>query len=423
MEPAPIFQTYETVVLLGWENKILCGDTLKVLKKMPSDFVDIVMTSPPYWGLRNYGDETCKVWDGDPKCEHEWVKSRIYFSSPRKGIGSEPWKMSCATKDELKKAKPNSVFCQKCGAWYGQLGLEPLPDMFVNHLIQIFTELKRVLKPTGSFFMNMGDSYACSRFGDQNKRPEGTQISHIPRKSLSMMPERVALAMVNGGWILRNKIIWHKKNPMPCSVKDRLTHTWEYVFHFVKEPRYYYDLDAIREPHKAETLKRERMARMCNPNGKNPGDIFRIATNGPSNIHSAVYPEKLCEKPIKAACPEIVCRKCGQPKRLVVKIRPNPDAFNVRVRDVKKGRIKSPDRKASEKEVRQYNEKRYSSRPRKLVISEGCKCNSGYRPGVVLDPFCGSGTTCLAAKNLGRNFIGIDINRKFCMMARKRLTR
>lgn len=380
------------------------------------------MTSPPYWGLRNYGNETCKIWDGDPNCKHEWVKSNIYFSSPRKGIGSKTWKNSCSTRCELENAKPNSVFCLKCGAWYGPLGLEPTPDLFVKHLSQIFTELKRVLKPTGSFFMNMGDSFACRRFGDSNKETGKTEkSSQIQRKSLCMIPERISLAMINDGWILRNKIIWHKKNPMPCSIKDRLTHSWEYIFHFVKRQRYYYDLDAIREPHKTIKIKRGEKSNMYNSKGKNPGDVFNIATNGSSNAHFAVYPEKLCEKPIKATCPELVCSKCGQPKKYTVQIESNPDAFNFRVRDVKKGKIKSANHKASQKEIDQYNEKKYKSKSRELVISKGCKCNSGFRPGIILDPFCGSGTTCLVAKKLGRDYIGIDINKTFCKIARKRL--
>ncbi len=437
----------------------MCGDALEILKKAPSEFVDMAMTSPPYWGLRNYGEETCKIWDGCLECKHEWVESDVYYSQPHHGIGSKTVETPCVTKDALNKPNLKSAFCHKCGAWYGQLGLEPLPDMYVKHLLQIFRELKRILKPTGSFYLNMGDTYAGSRCGSHDYRtdkcknftgreqydnkynkPAPQATASIPRKSLCMVPERVALAMVGDGWILRNKIIWHKPNPMPSSVKDRLSNTWEYLFHFVKKRKYYYNLDAIREPHKSASLKRTKrkwnghrepraswqgmdISKMCHQNGKNPGDVFKIATKAFPEAHFAVYPEELCEAPIKAGCPEHVCKKCGQPKRQVLKTKPNPNAFNIRVRDVKEGRIKFEDRKASETEVKQYQEKKYQSQPREVVIARGCKCDSGFKPGMVLDPFCGAGTTCLVAKKLGRRFIGIDIRETYCRMARKRLAK
>jgi len=455
------------VVFLELVNKIVCGDALDVLKRVPPEFVDMVMTSPPYWGLRNYGGETCKIWDENPGCRHEWVPQRLYLQHENRNFlkGSQEDVNGKKETAWIKKYnKIQGAFCHKCGAWYGQLGLEPLPDMYVKHLLQIFRELKRTLKPTGSFYLNMGDTYAGSRCGSHDYRtdkcknftgreqydnkynkPAPQATASVPRKSLCMVPERVALAMVSDGWILRNKIIWHKPNPMPASVKDRLNGTWEYLFHFVKKQRYYYNLDAIREPYTkpmnrwgGEKLKasgkstwdkgtgqktyRNRDMRP-NPNGKNPGDVFKITTKPFPEAHFAVYPEELCEAPIKAVCPEHVCEKCGQPKRQVIKTKPNPDAFNIRVRDVKKGRIKFEDRKASEAEVKQYQEKKYQSRPREVVIAKGCKCNSGFKPGIVLDPFCGAGTTCLVAKKLGRGFIGIDIRETYCGMARKRLAK
>lgn len=452
------------MVFLGLVNKIVCGDALEILKRMPPEFVDMAMTSPPYWGLRNYGKDTCKIWDGGLECKHEWVESDVNYSQPHHGIGSKTMETPCVTKEALNKPNPKSAFCNKCGAWYGQLGLEPLPDMYVKHLLQIFRELKRTLKPTGSFYLNMGDTYAGSRCGSHDYRtdkcknftgreqydnkynkPAPQATASIPRKSLCMIPERVALAMISDGWILRNKIIWHKPNPMPASVKDRLSNTWEYLFHFVKRQKYYYNLDAIREPYAkptnrwgGEKLKatgkstwdkgtgqntyRNRNMRP-NPNGKNPGDVFKITTKAFPEAHFAVYPEKLCEAPIKVGCPECVCKKCGQPKRQILKTKPNPNAFNIRVRDVKAGRIKFEDRKASEAEVKQYQEKKYQSRPMEVVIAKGCKCNSGFKLGIALDPFCGAGTTCLVAKKLGRGFIGIDIRETYCRMARERLAK
>ena len=450
------------MVFLELVNKIVYGDALEILKRVPPEFVDMAMTSPPYWGLRNYGKETCKIWDENPGCRHEWTPQGLYLQHENRNFLKGSQENVIGKKETAWIRKYNKIqgaFCHKCGAWYGQLGLEPLPDMYVKHLLQIFRGLKRILKPTGSFYLNMGDTYAGSRCGSHDYRagkyknftgkeqyenkyekPSPQASAQIQRKSLCMVPERVALAMVSDRWILRNKIVWHKPNPMPSSVKDRLSNTWEYLFHFVKGQKYYYNLDAIREPHKTASLGRTKrkwdghrepgaswqgmdISKMCHQSGKNPGDVFKIATKAFPEAHFAVYPEELCEMPIKAACPEYICEKCGQPKRQVLKTKPNPNAFNIRVRDVKEGRIKFEDRKASETEVKQYQEKKYRSRPREVVIAEGCKCNSGFKPGIVLDPFCGAGTTCLAAKKLGKRFIGIDIRGAYCRMARKRLAK
>jgi DNA modification methylase len=149
--------------------KLYVGDTLNVLKTINNSSVDLAMTSPPYWGLRDYG-----------------VK--------------------------------------------GQLGLEATSDEYIQKIIQYFDELKRVIKPTGSFYLNLGDTYM--------------------KKNLQMIPARLTLLLQEHGWTLRNDIIWHKPNHMPASVKDRLSNTYEHLFHFVKSKRYYYDLDSIRIPHK-----------------------------------------------------------------------------------------------------------------------------------------------------------------------------
>ncbi len=182
------------------------------------------------------------------------------------------------------------LICKKCGAHYGQLGLEPDPFMFVDHLIEIFREVKRVLKPHGNVFVVIDDTYAGgggwnSGGGLSYKENEWerkwvknttspcptSKIKHIPRKSLCLVPERFAIKMVDElGFILRQKLIWVKKvliykdketigNAMPESVKDRNTHTFEFVYHFVKEPKYYYD--QLRLPYKDETIGRMERAK------------------------------------------------------------------------------------------------------------------------------------------------------------------
>ena len=191
---------------------------------------------------------------------------------------------------------------------------------------------------------------------------------------------------------------------------------------FAKSKKYYFDLDAVRIPHRRptptakpdcqrmiqgrqESEGKQKPAGVHNsliaghPNGKNPGDLLEaedywsIASRPFRGAHFAVFPEQLIEQPILAGCPSHVCKKCGMPKLQRVEA-PKPSAFNIRVRDVKKGRIKT--------------------------IFE-CKCNAGFAPGVVLDPFMGSGTTAVVARRFGRNFLGIELNPDYVRIAKKRL--
>jgi len=223
-----------------------------------------------------------KFGGGDPNCEHEWEfeEQNLFTTASDKstlcgGSGANP-----KLKEMLSKSKVIRGFCKKCGAWYGQLGLEPTPQMFVDHLVEIFREVKRVLKPTGSLFVVIDDTWSGSGFGPRgNDNLYDGRQGHIwsglfqneaPRKSLTLVPELFAIKMVyEEGWILREKIIWAKKvhfykdrttygNAMPESVKDRFSHTWEYIYHFTKSPKYYFNLDAVRVPLKAETIERAK---------------------------------------------------------------------------------------------------------------------------------------------------------------------
>jgi len=326
-----------------------------------------------------------------------------------------------------------------------QLGLEPDFREYISKLLKIFDELKRVLKRTGSFYLNMGDTYSgggshsilggVETWGKQHgmkegfpdKSPQASITKVIPAKSMIGIPWRVALALIDKGWILRNDIVWHKPNSMPSSVKDRLSNTYEHIFHFVKSKKYYYNLDAVRVPHKFEprpfnigvrdaqkgrlkekwgvhASERETKAydeknypkyppheprhfqllsmgiahgghtgktvRHDHPLGKNPGDLWKVNSRPHPFAHFAVYPEEICTRPILAACPEQVCVKCGSPQPPTVK---------------------------------------------------KCECRQGFRPGIVLDMFAGSGTTLVVAKKLRRNFIGIELNPEYVEIAEGRL--
>ena len=241
-------------------NRIIQGNALDILKKIPSDSIDCVITSPPYYSKRDYGDETNAVWGGDPNCEHEWVETPP--PRPRSVNDIKNHESKQATVRGSAFDAKTGLWCSKCGAWYGQLGMEPTPFMFVDHLIEIFREVKRVLKPHGNVFVVIDDTYSGSqgwKGGGGLKYKEGewerewvkgvtvpepptAKFKGAPRKSLCLVPELFAIRMVYDlGFILRQKLIWAKKvliykemetvgNAMPESVKDRNTHTHELVY-------------------------------------------------------------------------------------------------------------------------------------------------------------------------------------------------
>ena len=234
----------------------------------------------------------------------------------------------------------------------------------------VFHEVKRVLKKEGTLWLNMGDTYSGSgkgsgsdidpkfKGGGRERTLKPDKNNSLPAKCLCMIPERLAWSLIQDGWILRNKIVWYKPNGMPSSVTDRFSNKWEYLFLFSKNQKYYFDLDAVREECQwggeqgGNSGKKFKEAGMISdhkmqdhPLGKNPGDFLSIPTQPFPEAHFAVFPPKLCEKPIKAGCPE---------------------------------------------------------------------------GGIVLDPFCGAGTTLYVSQEMKRNYIGIDINQKFIDMAEKR---
>jgi len=257
------------------------------MQSFPSDSVDLVVTSPPYWGLRDYGVETVRVWGGFPECEHEWVKTPPPRQRNEADI-KDPTSKQATMRGTNYNAQEGNI-CAHCGAWRGSLGLEPHPQLFIDHLVEICREVKRVLKPSGTFWLNLGDTYCSSGkwvnkelgdIGKQNRSVEGGSVDAysmrgklkpdggwIQPKQLLMIPSRVAIALQHDGWILRNDIIWFKPNHMPSSVKDRLTCAYEHVFLFAKARRYYFDLDAIRKPQSESTIQRITQPNVMNQPG------------------------------------------------------------------------------------------------------------------------------------------------------------
>lgn len=318
-------------------NRIIVADARRALAALPDEFVDCVVTSPPYFRLRNY---------------------------------------------------------QRAG----QLGLEGHVDEWVEKLRLTLRQIQRVLVPTGTVWLNLGDTYSTGRDGAK-------------AKSLLLGPERLALALLSDGWTIRNRIVWAKRNPMPTSVSDRLGCSHETVVLLVKQRRYFFDLDAIRVPHvsvrPASSSDRpawaippdwrgpnmgsnggldhyKRSGLPGHPLGKNPGDVWAFSTAGYRGSHHAVFPMAIPDRAIRAGCPEKRCSLCLSP----------------------------------------WTQGKAKTRAYLTVLGDAgpsCDCRARPEPGLVLDPFIGSGTTAIAAERLGRRWLGIELNPAFADQARARI--
>ena len=263
-----------------------------------------------------------------------------------------------------------------------------------------------------------------------NIKPQGTKKGWLQPKQKLMMPSRVAIALQDDGWVLRSDVIWHKPNHMPSSVQDRLTCAYEHIFLFVQSRKYYFDLDTIRTPHQGRASGNKERTYLPDPRqngrehfgrsfpwvptvkGKNPGDVWRIPTNPFTGAHFATFPPKLIEPIIKAGSPKQVCKKCGNPReRIIETVRPklNPStSYRGEESWIHHGEGKSTLR------ATQFTQ-------RKTVGWTDCGCDAGWTPGIVLDPFGGSGTVGQVARKLGRRFILIEINPEYIEIAEQRV--
>lgn len=423
-----------------YANQIHEGDTRDVLDELPESSIHCAVTSPPYFGLRDYGED-------------------------------------------------------------GQIGLEETLEDYVNELVTVGDKLRRVLRDDGSWWLNLGDSFAGSGRGQwtddggdpkESYSPDSGQLpdreTHIRRKSKMMVPHRVAIALQDAGWIVRSDAVWAKPNPTPHPVKDRLHEHKEFVFHLTPQPDYWFDLDSIREPHKTASVERtdydfnssaagsltcprddaEEDVLMdgddaLHPNGKNPGDILEIPVKAFPEAHFAVYPPELVETPIKASCPPEVCAECGRPyERETVETHTQPrhlvdsdrsqaqqavkkyeqsnltgqhlsalravgltDAeYGQQTQDGHGNNKKAAERLAAEAQdvLGGYAREFLGTQVEESTLAQQCDCETDEtEPGIVLDPFAGAGTTCLVAKRLGRRFAGIELNPDYVAMAQKRV--
>lgn len=332
----------QPTVHLTEHGKLHVGDALDTLKTLESGSIDSCVTSPPYFSLRNYGHQH-------------------------------------------------------------QIGLESHIQDWVEGILAVTDELHRVLVPTGTLWLNLGDTYSTH------------QKQGAPYKSLMLAPERIASAMIKRGWVLRNKVAWVKTNPMPSSTPDRLTASHEVIYVFAKQSRYYYfDLDSIRIPPKTSTAKprasppkpiiRESwrgpntdtatgLAAMkqrgitAHPLGKNPTDAWLMASSTSQGTHHATFPKDLATRCIIASTPARRCRKCRAPY------------------------------------IRQLIRHKDGTATREPAAPTCTHIGAATESGIVLDPFMGSGTTAIVAEKIGRKWEGIELNAQFALEALERITR
>jgi len=418
--------------------RILTGNVLAVLPTLPVNSVHCCVTSPPYWGLRDYGTAT---WEGgDLACDHRpGGERRVGKTTLQGGNGSNGHKQE-GYRD----------ICSKCGAQRvdAQLGLEAIHDClgwatgqpcgacYVCHLVAVFREVRRVLRPDGVCFLNLGDSYNGSggAGGDyaaggmkagQPKFP-GRRVTGLKDKDLVMIPARVALALQADGWYLRSDIIWAKPNPMPESVTDRPTKAHEYIFLLTKSARYFYDAEAVRESGgngwHCGTFTGDRKLTV-HPDagrpdrtewpGRNRRTVWTVPTSPYPEAHFATYPPKLVEPCILAGTSEYgCCPTCGAPWVRVVEHTDEVDA-------TAKGSRFDQGKTGVNGNGRTQPGERF------VKVATGwratCDHNAEPVPCTVLDPFLGSGTTAQVAVQLGRNALGIELNPEYVALARRRI--
>lgn len=423
------------------EQVRLINASARSMPMIADESVQCVVTSPPYWGLRKYAGEQDEEWGGDPGHAHEWGVARtktVSVSDIRDAVHkSERDKM-------MDGVAASTGTCCPCGAWYGALGLEPTPEQYVTHIVEVFREVRRVLRPDGTLWLNIGDSFAAQGVSREYGSSDGatgrgdgvggtrSAPAGLPAKNLIGIPWRVAFALQADGWILRSDIIWAKPNPMPESVTDRPTKSHEYLFLFAKQARYYYDADAIAERaiYAGTTVKASNPATAKNGakgtygataigftqhdtavgDTRNARDVWTIQTQPYPGAHFATFPEALVEPCILAGSSPQACSVCGAPWQ----------------REMEKG---EPELRAwSAAGAGQYDDSLGGMRRTSLDAGSTLKhivprTTTGWKPtcrhddgsGIctVLDPFNGSGTTGRVAVRHGRRYIGVDISSEY----------
>ena len=434
------------------------GNCLEVLKSIPDESVQCCITSPPYYGLRDYricgcrqgrvpsktstmtssqagtpsefgpSDPACpkcagtgytsgleSIWGGAPGCIHSFVMSFRRIQSGRTQNGAQ----------DPVQTSVESGMCTLCDAWFGCLGNEPTPEMYVRHITEICQEVYRSLRQDGTFWLNLGDSY---RVG----------------KQLLGIPWRVAFSLQDAGWILRQDIVYSKRNPMPESITDRCVRSHEYVFLLTKSPEYYFDHIAIHEP-AVEYAKGRRSVSLGNKSlskaqavgggvpasGNALKDVVGLAStrnkrsvwtlsSQPSKIaHFAAFPEALVTPMILAGTSEHgACSECRTPYKRIIR-KDTENLSNAAIAgSVITGKGHPSDQVREDHDIR--------NGPVSTITTIGwekkCACvGIGIVPCDILDPFSGTATTGKVALENGRCYTGIDANSAYTEAARNRL--
>ena len=324
------------------KNTIINGNSLEVLKSLPDNSIDCCVTSPPYYALRDYG------------CD-------------------------------------------------GQIGLEETPEKYIERLCEVFSEVRRVLTPEGTLWLNIGDSYNGNKVGNtevvKNKKVSESNDFHkklwggAKPKDLIGVPWMLAFALRSQGWYLRQDIIWHKPNPMPESVTDRCTKSHEYIFLMSKSQKYYFDYEAIQEPCADQSRTNYACGNRTNGINKdrNDNDFGERSKNWKPRTKNCQYDG---QKPNSFH----LSRENGEPDKEYY-VRNKRDVWSVNVKPC--------------------SEAHFATYPFELIkpcILAGCPEN-----GIVLDPFMGSGTTAIVARSLNRNYLGVELNPEYIKIAHKRL--
>jgi DNA modification methylase len=377
-------------------TRIIIGDCRDVLKTLEPESVHCVVTSPPYWGLRDYGLPP-SIWGGGPAHDHEWGDA--IQANKRGHPGDKSTLVGTQTAEISKAAIEQGAFCQ-CGAWRGALGLEPSHLLYVEHMVEIFREVHRILHKDGTLWLNLGDSYAGSKRGAWAPgKTIGTvpprQIGSLKPKDLVGIPWRVAFALQADGWYLRQDIIWSKPNALPESVTDRCTKAHEYIFLLSKSERYHYDADAIKE--RAGERRELGFLRGRTDIGSEDG----VAWHAPSILKRQA------------------ARKAGNKTHKYV-----TGSEENRTKD---GLLKAADKAYEMRNKRSvwtissqsFQGAHFATFPPPLIqpcIKAGCP-----KGGIVLDPFGGSVTTGIVASSLGHDSILIELNPDYVKMAGERI--
>jgi site-specific DNA-methyltransferase (adenine-specific) len=451
------------------KNKIFEGNALDVLRTFPEKSVSMAITSPPYWGLRDYQSKDT-IWDSDACDEHDFS----VVASPRRNRNVEDVKDQTTIQAGNVGSQhdlPETTFCSACSAWKGSLGLEPSFDLYIKHLCDIFEETKRVLKDTGTLWVNLGDTYGGTGAGHskspqgKNKQTDGQYLDQDKAytlkhnatrglsKSLVGIPFRFAIEMLERGWILRNTIVWHKRNCMPSSIRDRFTVDFEYVFFFSKNKKYFFNQQF--EPHtsgdenstrifrpgtkshsqlinkeishgKRSEKENENIIMKYGEQGRNKRTVWTINTKPFPEAHFATFPEELIKTPILAGCPEFICKKCNVPKEKKYKVigksmewikdsvgDTTADYKGTETKDYKSALANEPSKakKSILESMSEIKEPYYTD----------CGCNAGFDSGIVLDMFMGSGTTAVVALKNNRSYVGIEMSNEYMEIANKRI--